>query len=64
MQPYTMSNQDKPECTWTRCKEDYLVSRVYWETACGEIFEFNNGSPQENSFRFCSYCGKAIKEDQ
>ena len=44
------------ECIWTE-DEDGL-----WWTACKEIHEFFDGTPIENSYRFCPYCGKALVE--
>ena len=34
----------------------------YWETSCGEFFQFINNGPEDNHFKFCPYCGKPIKE--
>lgn len=31
-----------------------------WETECGEIFEFTAGTPRENGFNHCVYCGKKL----
>ena len=31
-----------------------------WETGCGHAFEFNDGDPTDNYFRFCPYCGKSL----
>ena len=31
-----------------------------WDTACEQTFEFNDGGPAENDFRFCPYCGLAL----
>ena len=33
-----------------------------WHTDCGEIFVIVNGSPLENSMKFCCYCGKRLDE--
>jgi len=43
-------------CTWHE-DEDGL-----WWTDCKEIHEFFDGTPIENSYRFCPYCGKALVE--
>lgn len=32
-----------------------------WETSCGHYFTLNEGSPEENEFKFCSFCGGTIK---
>jgi hypothetical protein len=42
-------------CQWT-------ISNDYWETACGEAFEFTEGTPIENDFNYCPYCGKPLTE--
>ena len=44
-------------CTWT-----YDEDLDTWDTECGESFVVTNGTPAENSMRFCCYCGKPIKE--
>lgn len=47
-------------CTW---KLDETAWHTYWEPSCGDHpFEFNEGGPVENGFRYCPYCGKPIKE--
>jgi rRNA maturation endonuclease Nob1 len=28
----------------------------------GNTYEFYNGGPAENGFKFCPYCGKQVKE--
>lgn len=33
-----------------------------WETLCDEIFEFTNGSPTDNHFGYCPYCGQPLIE--
>lgn len=42
-------------CTW-RENED-----GQWETACGRVWEFNDGGPADNHCRFCFYCGLAVR---
>jgi len=29
----------------------------YWHTECGNDFEIIDGTPIENNFQFCPYCG-------
>ena len=43
-------------CVW---EED---SDGNWETACGNIFCLNEGTPSENEMRFCCYCGKQLSQ--
>jgi rRNA maturation endonuclease Nob1 len=33
-----------------------------WETSCGNMFTFEVGSPTENHFSFCPYCGNPLVE--
>ena len=32
----------------------------YWETQCGDAFEFTDGNPKNSLWKFCPYCGKEI----
>lgn len=32
-----------------------------WETSCEQSFEFIDNGPQENSFKYCPYCGGTIE---
>jgi len=43
-------------CTWTQ-NEDGV-----YETNCGNLFAFNDGTPSENGFEFCPYCGRELRE--
>jgi len=43
-------------CTWT---EDYDGN---WHTTCDERHIFIEGTPIENYYCFCPYCGKKIVE--
>lgn len=45
----------EPYCVWTHDgREDA------WDTGCGQKFQFNDGGPRENGFRFCCYCGACL----
>jgi len=33
-----------------------------YETGCGNDFTFIDGTPKENSFKFCPYCGGEIED--
>lgn len=48
-----LAERDKP-CVWKDENE-------YWETNCGESFFFYDGTPVENKYKFCSYCGHPIE---
>jgi hypothetical protein len=43
-------------CFWST---DGLES--FWETQCGNAFEFIDGGPQDNNFAFCPYCGLPLR---
>lgn len=46
-------------CTWTSL-EDMDTPDTY-QTECGEMWSFVDGSPAENHVRFCHKCGKNIE---
>lgn len=33
-----------------------------WKTSCGEDFLFNSGTPSENYFNYCCFCGEKLVE--
>ena len=43
-------------CEWTLYDEENNL----WETECDEISQIMDGTPKENTMRFCCYCGKKI----
>jgi len=43
-------------CTWSEDEDG-----VWW-TVCKEMIKFFYGTPTENSYKFCPYCGKELKE--
>jgi hypothetical protein len=45
-------------CKWVLAEEE---SSAY-ETECGGIFEVMEGTPLENGFCFCCYCGGRLAE--
>jgi hypothetical protein len=49
--------EDTRICVWTYDFHDDM-----WNTACGECFVFEDGTPLSNNHKFCGYCGKPIKE--
>jgi hypothetical protein len=52
-------NRDQETCKWERMDHD---SDCY-ETSCGQAFCLTDGTPKENKFKFCSYCGRKIESD-
>lgn len=49
-------NGHAQKCKWTPDSED---SGIY-STSCGEAFVIEAGTPTENNFKFCTYCGGAL----
>lgn len=45
-------------CLWSQQEQDGDC----WSTSCGQEFVVNSGSPSDNKFCFCCYCGKRIEE--
>jgi len=45
-------------CLWSTAYGD---ENDMWESSCGIAFVFNDGGPEDNSFRFCHGCGKRIE---
>ena len=48
-----------PSCEWIRDPDD----DSFWTTGCGDMFVLNEGTPTENGFLYCPYCGKPLKEE-
>lgn len=46
-------------CEWKEDPNDF-----FWETSCGNRFIFECGSPSENRFVYCPYCGRRISEKE
>lgn len=46
-------------CYWSI---DDVGGDSLWETSCGHAFEFTEGSPHENGFQWCGYCGRQLIE--
>ena len=44
-------------CEWVRDNSEYDV----YDTKCEKTHMFIDGSPSENEYEFCPYCGKKIK---
>lgn len=51
--------QSKSEeaCEWTLFDEETNA----YNTTCGGAFWLNDGSPKDNGFKYCPYCGRKIK---
>lgn len=48
----------KDKCVWTYYENEFVY---YWDASCGDSFTFETGTPQENNFTYCPFCGKKIK---
>ena len=46
---------DATTCEWSENSDGQ------WETSCDNMFEFNEGGPILNGFKFCPYCGVAMQ---
>jgi len=49
----------EPVCMWTQDGMSEYDS--FWESDCRNAFQFNEGSPKDNGFKFCPYCGSSIE---
>ena len=45
------------ECAWYQDGEEGP-----WATGCGHYFSIIDGTPTENDFRYCCFCGAALRE--
>ena len=59
----------KKSIPYDKDKETQLVEREFgpdcltWECLeCEEEFTFTCGTPEENKYRYCCYCGRKISE--
>lgn len=43
-------------CEWRLKDEDWNG----WESSCGRTYYFKDGSPAENGFKFCPFCGMEL----
>lgn len=50
-----LKNKVNDLCGWTNGDEGY-------ETSCGKIFVVIAGTPKDNDFVYCPYCGRKIHE--
>lgn len=49
------------KCIWQLDDSD-IDSGGPYVTQCDNYFQFNEGTPVKNNFRFCPYCGAELKE--
>jgi len=43
-------------CSWVQEDDEW----GYYETDCGETFVMIDGTPADNSMKYCCYCGKQL----
>jgi len=46
-------------CIWTQ--EDGWDMESVYNTACGQASQFEDGTPEDNRFVYCPYCGHPIE---
>ena len=44
-------------CEWTVTSN---YEDAYWDTSCGEAFVFEEGTPEDNSMKYCPFCGRKL----
>ncbi len=49
----------KVECGWTRTPS-IVEDEDTWTTLCGNVWMFEEGTPQDNGMKFCCYCGRPL----
>lgn len=42
------------QCYWAKIDDEMMD---YWQTSCENAFAFEDGTPIDNGFNFCPYCG-------
>lgn len=52
----TPISDEKAACKWTEDEDGN------WETGCGGMFTFIDGTPILNDMKFCCYCGGVIEQ--
>ena len=50
-------------CVWKKGYNQF-EDEVYWDTSCDNAFQFEDGSPTDNGFKYCPYCGRKLKEEK
>jgi len=52
---------DENACEWKYVEDSFFGG--HWHTSCKNDFSItNDGSPSENKFAYCCYCGETLKE--
>jgi len=51
------------ECKWTQDLNEYNARELnLGATDCDELFYIEEGTPEDNGMKYCSYCGKRLKQ--
>jgi hypothetical protein len=53
--------QEGAVCTWVQDRDWDNPSDYY--TTCGQSFSLVEGTPKENGFNYCCYCGQKLIEN-
>ena len=53
-----LKNKVNDLCGWA-CSS---IDNEQWETSCGNSFIILAGTPKDNGFIYCTYCGRKIHE--
>lgn len=48
-------------CVWKL--DDVGWDDTFWETSCEEVAILLGGSPNDNNFKYCPFCGRQIREE-
>lgn len=52
---FLSDDQEPAICEWA-------FGGYLWSASCGATWEFPEGSPEDNKFRYCPNCGRPVKE--
>jgi hypothetical protein len=50
-------------CKWTCDRNGFDDSNVY-DTGCGDAIVYYEGTPEENNYKYCPFCGKKIQRSE
>ncbi len=53
-----MCNAPAHDCTWEPDEDGN------WDTTCGNVHVFIDGTPHQNGYRFCPYCGRPLAQGE
>jgi len=57
-----IDNPPARTCKWSQ-DGYYDEDNGKWNTSCGESFYLSDGTPNENSMKFCPFCGARIESE-